>query len=319
MTSINSSSLILSLFNTNASGSSGVINTTLSTQAGSSGVQASALLTYNYYEKNGTKLKVASDKEPLAQKDIQYFKTKIAQIKSVDEIFSDQKLYKFVAASLGLNKTNDQFGIVKRALTGYAIDTATYQQLIKDGKFDNNGRPTSTEAKNELIAKGYLDPKNPTRVSVANQLTDTRYLQGALTLKLGSTGVDTIKKKETIDQLVSQYLTYKFEDKIAKESQPAENARYVKKAIGDITSVFGLLSDRTIRDVISTAYRIPKEIARQPVETQARVFNSKVDVAQLKDPKYVDLLIKKYLIASDQAQSQNSGSNSTALTLLQNR
>ena len=45
------------------------------------------------------------------------------------------------------------------------------------------------------------------------------------------------------------------------------------------------------------ALGIPQEIAVQPLDTQERAVGSRLDVARLQDPKFVDRLAQRYLIA----------------------
>jgi hypothetical protein len=50
------------------------------------------------------------------------------------------------------------------------------------------------------------------------------------------------------------------------------------------------------RDVITTAFGIPKQIAVQSIEAQARIISQRIDIAKLQKPSYVDAIAQRYLL-----------------------
>jgi hypothetical protein len=330
---INSSAL--SLFSNiqvnSGSGSPNIIDVSSVLNDATDATQQSSLSLYNYYEANGAKLQKANNTSAAVKAAVTHFETAIKTVTSVNQLFSDPKLSAFISEALGLGDQSQTQALFKQSLTGYVIPQATYQSLISAGLLNTNGVPTSSTAKATLIKDGYLDPKNPTKVSVANQLSNTNYLNAALQLNLATTGLKTIQSSATIATLVSQYQTYSFEDTIAAKSSTVEQARYFALRVSDTVAaivgtqgkngstisaatstsvVYAILGDKTLRDVISTIYNIPASEVVQPIASQERLFASKINIQQLTNPKFVSQLTQRFLINSDltaQSSSQTSG------------
>ncbi len=330
---INSS--VLSLFSNiqvnSGSNSSNIINVSSVLNDAADATQQSSLSIYNYYEANGANLKKSNNSTAAVKASVSYFENKIKTVTSVNQLFSDPKLSSFISEALGLGDQSQTQALFKQSLTGYVIPQATYQSLISSGLLTSNGVPTSSTAQATLIKDGYLDPKNPTKVSVANQLSNTNYLNAALQLNLATTGLKTIQSSATIAALVSQYQTYSFENTVAAKSSTVEQARYFATKISSTVAaivgtqgkngtpisaatstsvVYAILGDKTLRDVISTIYNIPASEVVQPIAAQERVFANKINIQQLTNPKFVSQLTQRFLINSDlnaQSSTQTNG------------
>ncbi|MCX8507186.1 MAG: DUF1217 domain-containing protein [Alphaproteobacteria bacterium] len=336
-----------------ASGSSAIDLSALSLlNGGGNGVSPlSATQLYNYYDKNGAAMLDKSNNSRQVKDAIDYFTTRIKNVKSVAEIFKDPKLYSFVTTAVGLSSTaNSQQGLIKRALTGFVIPPDQVQTLKDNGLLTSSGRPVDSAAQATLVAQGFLDPANPTRIGVANQLSDPTYANAAAILNFANTGVKTIQSQETINTLVRQFKSVSFEDSINRQSSAVAEARYALAklpAIGEKANpvkaesegaiksptepnqtiagrsgidrknpIYNLLSDSTLRDFVSTAFNIPPQVVSQSIQGQAAIFASKVNVKQLNDPNYVNKLIKTYLTQIDTNTVQASASKGQAMISL---
>jgi hypothetical protein len=333
---INSSVLTLfSNIQANSGSSSNVINVSSTLNDATDATQQSSLSLYNYYQANGAKLQKSNNASAAVKASVTYFEKTIKTVTSVNQLFSDPKLSSFISEALGLGDQSQTQALYKQALTGYVIPQATYQSLISAGLLTSSGVPTSSTAKTTLIADGYLDPKNPTKVSVANQLSNTNYLNAALQLNLATTGLKTIQSSATIAALVSQFQTYSFEDTVAAQSSTVEQARYFSTKISSTVAaivgtqgkngspisaatstsvVYAILGDKTLRDVISTIYNIPTSEVVQPIASQERLFASKINIQQLTNPKFVSQLTERFLINSD-LNAQSSTNTNGVLSL----
>ncbi|MBV9748969.1 MAG: DUF1217 domain-containing protein, partial [Acetobacteraceae bacterium] len=81
-----------------------------------------------------------------------------------------------------------------------------------------------------------------------------------------------------------------------------------------ITSVDQILGDPVNRDVVLTALNIPVQIAYQPLEAQEQAVSSRLNVAQLQNPHFVQTLVQQYLL--NKAQSSQGTSSSPDLISL---
>ena len=319
MVGINTASLFSALPTDDNGGVTGIDLTGLQSGSTNSGVSAvSALTLYQKYEKNGADLYKKFVESPKLKSEIESFKSALSSVNSVEDFFRNQKVYKFVTTSLGVPSADTQPGLVKRALTSFAIDTATYKKLQSQGLLDSSGRPPTKDAQDSLIAQGYLDPKNPYRVGAANQLKSPSYAYAAGVLQFAQKGVANLKDPTVINKIVEQYKQVSFEDDINTKNSTVQLARYFVKTIPTILEnastsknvnkavIDGLLGDKNLRNFVQTAFSIPEQIAVQSLTAQEKVFGNKIDANRLKDPIYIQKIVRTFLT---QADALNSGIN----------
>jgi hypothetical protein len=134
--------------------------------------------------------------------------------------------------------------------------------------------------------------------ALAYRMNDPRFQDIAFALRLDQ-GVETMKDPETINAVVQRYLINGFEKQVGEDSVAARQAMYFKRKIGKVENVFQLMADRTFKEVARVGGGLPSEIARLDFDKQVELYEKNVDVEKLKDPKYVDDLINRFLIRSD--------------------
>lgn len=98
-------------------------------------------------------------------------------------------------------------------------------------------------------------------------------------------GGNTTAPSQVVQKIVQQYTTAQFENSLGRQSTPAEEAAYFLRNSSSVTSVYQLLGDRVMLDVIEGALGLPKNIAVQPIESQARLIKSQLDIKQLQRPQ----------------------------------
>lgn len=152
--------------------------------------------------------------------------------------------------------------------------------------------------------------------SLVNRLVDTRFKAMAESLRLDQ-GMTKLQRITFRDTLEDKYVLNEFEENLGSQDPALRQAAYFARNAGSISDVYGILGDSVIRDVVTTVFNLPKQIAIQPVETQARLISSKIDfkklgalntsnvsAASLKSAKTDYALIEKNLGISDAASTQ---------------
>lgn len=171
---------------------------------------------------------------------VSYFQKQIGQVKSVDQLVHDPKLLKFITTAFGLDA---------------------------DAQYP---------AKIAAILKSDLSDRN----SFANRLIDPRYQQLAQEFNVHANGLVQFSNSSVVSDVVNRFLTNSYEQNIGSTENPAlRNAAYFLRNIGGVTNAYQILSDPVLRSVVETVTGLPANIAVQPVEDQARLINSKVNIA----------------------------------------
>lgn len=85
-------------------------------------------------------------------------------------------------------------------------------------------------------------------------------------------------------------------------------ALYFRQRAPQLTSIYGVLADKSLLKVVQTALDIPAASSRQPVDTQARLLKARVNIADFKDAKKLDAFIARFAAMYD-TQNPGAGSN----------
>jgi hypothetical protein len=93
------------------------------------------------------------------------------------------------------------------------------------------------------------------------------------------------------------------------------NALTFRSEASKITSVDQLLGDSVMREVVTTALGIPKEIAYQDLEAQEKAISTRLDISKFQDSHFVESFTQKYLLAAQDSSSSSSSSSLTSLAV----
>ena len=132
-----------------------------------------------------------------------------------------------------------------------------------------------------------------------NKLVDKRFKSAASLLQLGEKGLVQIQRETTKDDLAELYVKNKYNAGLATQNSGVPLAMYLKDNAAGVRNTYDILGDQRLRHVVTTALGLPLELANQSVEAQAAAIEKRMKVSDLKDPKFVDKLAKRFLMASD--------------------
>jgi hypothetical protein len=139
-----------------------------------------------------------------------------------------------------------------------------------------------------------LDGEAPTAYS----MRDPRFQEIAETLRLDK-GVGTIKSSAVTGELITRYLTNGFETRIGEQNISARQAMYFQRNISTKSNIFQVMSDPTLREVVTVAVGLPKEVALLDFDKQVSMIEAKFDISKVSDSKYIDRTINQFLIRKD--------------------
>lgn len=175
------------------------------------------------------------------------------------------------------------------------------------------GLGLADNAQNVGLAKRVLMSNPDDKKSLAATMPDARWKAATITLGFASTGLSTLRLAATRQSILDGLVTYKRLSAIEEKSQAVSDALYLKNmSTTTKTGVYDVLGNKVLRRIASTIAGLPKELALQEVEAQARTLQRGFKVADLTDPKKRELMIQRYLtIAEDTSsvQAPNFGFN----------
>jgi hypothetical protein len=150
-----------------------------------------------------------------------------------------------------------------------------------------------------------LMTQDPTATtSLAQQLSDNNYRTFANALSNWSP--PPFSTQTGIDAAVAGYQQHSFDTSIGTDSVPLQEAEYFSQNAQGLTSIYQLMSDPALLDVVTTALGIPAAFGNLDFDQQVAILTPRVDMTQFATADGVNKFINKYL-AMDELNQVTSG------------
>jgi hypothetical protein len=205
-------------------------------------------------------------RDPGIQRDMARLDRVLAKSKKPEDLFKDTEATRIVLQALGLADNAQNVGLARRVLMS--------------------------------------DPAD--KKSLAATMPDKRWKAAAERLAMADTGLSTLRLPATRKAILDGLVEYKRMTAIEEKSQAVSDALYLRNLSTTAkTSVYDVLGNKVLRRIASTIAGLPKELALQEVDAQARTLQRGFKVEDLSDPKKREKLIQRYLtIAEDKSSIQ---------------
>jgi hypothetical protein len=237
--------------------------------------------------------KQAFEAAPTTARDEDYFRAKIGQVKTADDLVSDRRLLKIALGAYGLDSDiNNRFFIKK------------------------------------VLEDGTLTPS-----ALSNRLADKQYLAFSSAFGFGDYAVPRTQLSDFADKTLAAYRTRQFESAVGEQNgdmrlalnAERELATLAARQIGGDTKWFNIMGSVPLRQVFEKALGLPASFASLDLDQQLTTLKEKTektfggsDVSQFSDPAKLDALVRKFLIRSEaQASFAAAAPGAVALSLLQ--
>jgi hypothetical protein len=210
-----------------------------------------------------------------------YFATNIANVTSVTDLLADSKLTNFILTANGIDPKT--------------VDTATLKKAFASDPTDSKSFVNTTDgAKFKSIVEDF-------NFGTDGNLTDT---------KLG-----TAQNQGALAATNDLYLHQTLEDQEGQTNPGVRLALYFQRKAPDINSIYDIMGDSALYEVITTTYSLPSSISNMDVDTQASMLSKFVNVSDLQDPDKVNQLLQRFSAMYD-LENKTTSSTSPALSIL---
>ena len=173
--------------------------------------------------------------------------------------------------------------------------------LTANGLGDQVGYPALAR---KALLSNPSDPKG-----VANTLPDSSWKETTALYDFANKGLSVLQNPAVIDTLANGYAEVTWRNSLDATTPGLSEALDFRSQASKITSALQILGSATLRNVVTTALDIPKQIAFQDLGAQQQAITSKLDITRFRDPAFVESFTQKYLLAAQQAASGNSSPN----------
>lgn len=201
----------------------------------------------------------AIEKRPDVVRDLERFEAAVRNAESPQALLEDREALKVILTASGLAEQIDQRALIQRSLTSVRSEPGS---LINQ-----------------------LAPSNLPLANLANRL------------KFDTQGLNVIQSEQTIASFRQDYLDALRRQDLEARTPGIDAALQFQSRASSITRSVDVLADPIIREVVTGALGIPQEFALQPLESQERIIESRLQLSRLQDPEYVEQLTQRFLIS----------------------
>lgn len=186
----------------------------------------------------------------------------------------------------------------------------TVEALLKDRRLFNyamkafglGDRTYAIGLMRKVLEQGVADPKG-----LANTLNDANIRAFAKTFDYKG-GQAAVGSESFAQGVRDRYVEQAMEAQQGARNAGVELALYFRQRAPQVTSVYGLLADKKLLQVVQTALGVSPNSSAQPIDTQARLLKAKLNIADFQHPKKLDNFIARFAAAYDMA---NPGADSS--------
>lgn len=227
------------------------------------------------------------------KRDEVYFRAKIGQITTAEQLVADRRLLKVALGAFGLdNDINNKFFIRK---------------VLEDGTLNT--------------------------AALSNRLADKQYQKLSATFGFGDFAVPSTKLSDFPDKILTAYRTRQFEVAVGERAPDLRLALNVQRELPALAAKtnssenakwFTVMGSAPMRKVFEKALGLPSSLGILDLDKQLETFKAKAKsqlgndaIAQFTDPAKVEGLVRRFLLRAEAEGFAQSGSGNTALLLMQ--
>jgi hypothetical protein len=201
----------------------------------------------------------------LAEEEVLYYRERLGEIETVDEIVADARLVEFIAISEGLTYDDLADGVLGLLLRSDLDDDTSYANSFEDVRYQKIAGSFSFDA------LGRIQQSSLTGVQSERGLVETANL----------------------------YVTQSIEEEAGETEVGARLALYFARMAPTITSVYELLADEALGQFTRTTLSLAEETASADIDKQAQLIENRLEIQDLQDADKVNEMISRFLVLYD--------------------
>ncbi|NEJ02639.1 DUF1217 domain-containing protein [Rhizobium leguminosarum] len=210
----------------------------------------------------------------------EYFAETMANLKTTEDFIKDKRLVAFVAKAVGLDPKPLTSDDLKKAFASNLSDQRSFLNSQADPRL------------RDIVAAFSVDK--------SGQVT-----------RRDSTAAS---ERSRLKQL---FLNQTLEQQQGEANDGVRLALYFQRKAPDITSIYTILGDKALFEVVTTVFSLPSEISAMPVDRQVTMLTKFIKLEDLQNQTKVQSLLKRFASMYDLKNS--AGADSYSVLLSRNR
>ena len=193
--------------------------------------------------------------QPAVAREAEYYLENISNVKSDEHFIEDDRVFRYAMTAHGLSEMS------------YA--KAFMRKVLEEGIDAND--------------------------TFANSLADRRYRDFVETFNFARYGETATAFTRTQQGTADLFVRQTMEIDAGAENEGVRLALYFQRKAPELTSVYEILGDRALLEVVQTALSIPPQASFQDIDRQAEDIVKRLDLEDLKDPEKLGRFLQQFL------------------------
>jgi hypothetical protein len=160
-----------------------------------------------------------------------------------------------------------------------------------------------------LIKKLMVDGSSPD--GLAARMVDQRFRDLAATFDFKRFGASTTETSAVRDGVPARFLRHRLEQAAGRENDAVRLALYFDRKAPEVRTPYGILADKALLDVVTTALGLPQQFRTLDIDRQAATLSRLVDVDKWRDPKARRDFLERFAVRRDMAAPPTTSGLST--------
>ena len=230
------------------------------------------LSSYLAIANNMSRWLAATAQSPAVSIATNYFEQNIGNVKSANDLINDPRLFDY-------------------AMTAFGLGDMTYAQgLMK-----------------QVLAQGVSSSS-----ALANTLPNPNIRAFAEAFDFADNGASTTASPTLASDVVNRYLENSLQTAQGQQDPGVQLALYFQQNAPNITSIYGILGDQNLLTVVQTALGISPLTSAEPIDTQAQMLSSLINISDFKNPAKLQSFIERFAALYDSSSSASNGAPTPA-------
>lgn len=234
------------------------------------------LSTYLSVTTNIDRWRQITAKNPDVQVETRYFRDRFPKIAAIDAFIKDRRLLAYALRAFGLGDRIQATALMRR-----------------------------------VLEQGVDRPE-----ALARTLNDRRVLEFARAFDFRGKGAGMLTRPDSVNAIVDRYVDNALRESQGRQNAGVELALYFRDNAPKLTSIYGLLADKKLLEVVQTALDLSSRMSAQQIDTQARLLKAKIAIPDFADPLKLERFLARFASMYDLKHINETGARATSNPLL---
>jgi hypothetical protein len=192
--------------------------------------------------------------QPQVARESEHYLSRISEIKSIDEFMADTRVFAY-------------------AMKAHGLEDMTYAKAFMRKVLDRGRRRRQRLC--QQAGRQQVQASSP-KPSISPQGRPATIFNKA--------------QQGTVDK----YHRLTLEEEAGVDNTGVRLALYFERTAPQLTSVYGILADTALYEVVRTALGLPSELAASDIDKQADLLKSRIDIEDFKDPDKLGKFLDRF-------------------------